>query len=527
MIEKLIRRGDDLSRYATDQSIFRVMPKGVFTPTNVDDIKQLVTYVSTNYAGDPAYSLTARAGGTCMSGGPLNSGIIIDVTAHLGPISSFNAEMRRLWVGAGAYYRDVEKFLEPHGLLYAPYTSSKDICCIGGMVGNNASGEKSFRYGTNRENVRRIRMVCKDGNEYLFAPLKTPELASKKNLKTFEGEIYRSILGLYEKNKDRFNTIYPHVRKNAAGYALHTIYDPKTDEWNLAKLIVGSQGTLGIITAIDLALVPIAKHTALFALPVQSFEDVPDILDEITAEVPDTVEVYDQKTLELACKEDPHINKHLSHLMPYRAVLLVEYTAQSEEELKQKTSHFTNVCGAKSVEFEGQCDAETAACHWETRRNSYRLLKEYVTKGTPVPIIEDISVERAQLGGLFDELDDIMKKYGFEYVFHGHIADGSIRVFPVVDFSKPDAVDNLLASSEEVFKMVLKRGGTISTDHNDGIVRTPFLPLMYDEETRAMFQQIKDTFDPQNIFNPGKKLSVTKDHLRESIKPELKDAKTE
>jgi len=525
MIEKQISR-KALGQYSTDQSIFSITPSGAFIPKDSKDISELVLYVTKEHKGDSKYSLTARAGGTCMSGGPLNDGIIIDVTKHLGEIISFDAEQKRMWVGMGAYYRDMEAYLAPKGLLYAPYTSSKDICCIGGMVGNNASGEKSFRYGANRDNVRSIKMVCADGNEYLFGPLKSKEVDKKKKLETLEGEIYRVLTSLYETHKETFDTTYPHVRKNAAGYALNTIYDQKKDEWNLAKLLTGSQGTLGIMTSAEIEVVPIAPHTALFAVPIDTFENVPDILDEVTKETPDTVEVYDKKTLELACKEDPHIHKHLSHLMPYRAVLLVEYTEESEEELAKKVAHFNEVCNAKSVRFEGVCDPETTASHWETRRNSYRLLKEYVKNGTPVPIIEDISVARKELDGLFDELDAIMDKYDFEYVFHGHIADGSIRVFPVIDFTQPDAADKLLASTEEVFEMVVRRGGTISTDHNDGIIRTPFLPLMYNDATRAMFQEIKDVFDPQNIFNPRKKLSVTKDYLKSVIKKDFNTKKS-
>ena len=199
----------------------------------------------------------------------------------------------------------------------------------------------------------------------------------------------------------------------------------------------------------------------------------------------------------------------------------MEYTASTLADLERKTKEFKAVCGMKGIAFEGPLDPETTLFHWETRRNSFRLLKSYVTEGVPVPIIEDISVARSELGGLFDDLDAIMDTYGFEYVFHGHIADGSIRVFPVVDLAKPGAVKKLLDATRDVFEMVIQRGGTISTDHNDGIVRTPFLPLQYNKETLRMFKEIKRAFDPQNIFNPNKKLSVTKTYLKNAIKKEL------
>ena len=517
-MEQYIKR-DNLEAYSIDESIFRVTPSGVCTPQGAKDIQTLVR-MSTEKRGDISYSLTARAGGTCMSGGPLNEGIILDMSA-MAEIISFDEETKRMWVQPGAYYRDVETYLLPYKLMYAPYTSSKDICCIGGMVANNASGEKSFRYGTNRENVRSIRMVCADGQEYTFGPRTDAEMDEVCAQDTWEGKLYRTMRELYNAHEETFKEIYPNVRKNVAGYALNAIYIKETGEWNIAKLLAGSQGTLGIMTAIELELADIRPYSAVYAVPIDTFANVPDILDEVTKEVPDTVEVYDNMTLSLACKENKATEKVLGHLLPYRAILIVEYTALTEESLKAKADRFEEVCREKGVAYEGPLTPDIAGHHWEARRSSYRLFTRNVTSGTAVPIIEDISVERKALDSLFDELDAVMKKYEFPYVFHGHIADGSIRVFPVVDFTKKEAVRNLLAATEEIFTIVVAKGGTISTDHNDGIVRTPFLPLQFTNDSLTLFQAVKNAFDPHNIFNPRKKVGGTRKHLVRAIKKEL------
>lgn len=514
-IEKKLQAPDNT--YAADQSICRVSPKKVFIPETTKEIQELVQYVLEHEYDNPAYSITVRAGGTCMSGGPLNEGIIVDVSKNLTRIGEYVPEDHTLEVEGGTWYRDVEEHLEKKDRMFAPYTSSKDICSIGGMVGNNASGEKSFRYGATRDNVHSVSMVCGDGDEYTFGPLSTKELGEKMNQNNFEGDIYCKLHKLYTEHADVIKKEIPSTKKNTAGYALNTIYDAENDTWNLAKLIVGSQGTLGVITGARLHTAPIAKHTALYAIPISSFENVPDVLEDVANNSPETIEVYDQTTLRLSCKSDPTIKKNLEHLLEYKAVLLVQYAEETRQALKEKQEAFEKACASHKLLFEF-AEGENEECHWQTRRNSYGLFRDNATKGRPVPLIEDISVHRKDLDKLFDDIDDIMKKYEYEYVFHGHIGDASIRVFPLVDFDKKDAKENLYKMAEEVFAVVLGKNGTISTDHGDGIVRTPFLPMMYEEKMRSIFQEIKDAFDPKNIFNPGKKLSVTKEYFLEHIR---------
>lgn len=503
-------------KYSVDQSICRVVPTKVFIPETKEDIQELVRYVLEHEYDNPDFSLTVRAGGTCMSGGPLNKGIIIDVSEHLIKIGEYIPEDQTLQVEGGTWYRDVEKHLERKERMFASYTSSKDICSVGGMIGNNASGEKSFRYGATRDNVHSVSMICGDGNEYVFGPLSTKELGEKMNQNDFEGNIYCKLHKLYTEHSNLIQKETPSTKKNTAGYALNAIYDRENDVWNLAKLIVGSQGTLGVLTGARLHTAPIAKHTALYAIPISSFENVPDVLEDVTNNNPETIEVYDNTTLALSCKTNPSVKKNLEHLLPYKAVLLVQYGEATRTLLSEKQKAFEKICTLKKISFE-YAEGEKEEAHWQTRRTSYGLFRDNASKGRPVPIIEDISVHRKDLDKLFDDIDEIMKKYEYEYVFHGHIGDASIRVFPLVDFSKKDAGENLYTMTEEVFNVVLNKNGTISTDHGDGIVRTPFLPMMYEQEMRNIFQEIKDVFDPKNVFNPGKKISVTKEYFLKHI----------
>lgn len=507
---------ENLDAYKTDKSICSVTPHAVVRPRTTNDIEDLVKYVLEHEVGNKHFSLTARAGGTCMSGGPLNEGLIVDMSAHMTDIKEFDQEKNTLLVEGGAWYRDIETALLKKNRMFAPYTSSKDICSIGGMVGNNASGEKSFRYGPTRENIRSLSMVCGDGNTYAFGPLSTKEFGEKMNQNTFEGELYTKLHRLYTKNEELLISEVPDTRKNTAGYALRDIYSKETDTWNLTPLIVGSQGTLGIVTAIELETVPILPHKKLFVLPIDSFENVPDILEAVTTHNPETIEVYDNATLTYACASNAATKKHLSHLLSSRAVLLVQYAEPTRFELEERSKVFIKKCTEQSILFE-EPDEEAEKAHWDTRRRSYTLFYENAKHGRPVPIIEDISVHRKDLDTLFDDIDTIMKKYEYEYVFHGHIGDASIRVFPLIDFSKKESKENMMKMAEEVFMLIEKRRGTISTDHGDGIVRTPFLPIMFSPEAMQVFQKVKDAFDPFHIFNPGKKLSVTKEYFLEHI----------
>src|SRR3989344_8324411 len=253
---------NDLELHSRDTSIFKVMPKAVVYPKNSSDIRKLVKWASENKKSDPSLSLTARSAGSDMSGGPLNESVIVDVTRYLKNILEVGADFAV--TEPGVYYRDFEKEVAKKGLLFPSYPASKNMCAMGGIVANNAGGEKSLAYGKTEKYVEELKVVLSDGNEYTLGPLDPRQLEEKKSQQNFEGEIYRSIHRLVDSNQDLLKRSKPDVSKNSAGYYLWNVWDGKT--FDLTKLFVGSQGTLGIITQIKLGLVKPKEHTTMLII---------------------------------------------------------------------------------------------------------------------------------------------------------------------------------------------------------------------------------------------------------------------
>lgn len=540
-------------RYSTDASIFEVQPAGVAYPKNVEELKELVRLADSqaNKANGEVDSeasrvsgskltLSPRAAGTCMSGGSLTEGVMVDLVkgfANIGEIE-WNPSTRtgQIWADSGVFYRDLEKkTLANPGqnggpLLLASYTSSKDLCAIGGMVGNNASGEKSLRYGATVDNVLAVRMVCANGQEYEFRELTAGELEAKRKLNSFEGIIYKALATMIFTNEKLLASAKPKVRKNAAGYALWSVVggeasnstggagtgQPGERTFNIAKLIVGSQGTLGIVTKVLLKLVPAPAHTSMLVLPIHSLHDLAVAVKEILAHHPEGLETYDDNTYNLAKKYMPKEAELAARVDGAKLVLFAQFAEATEEEtiaVAQKCEDSLNAkTGPLADRFFQAVMVENPAerdAHWAIRRASFKLIKNYADgKSRAVPVIEDTIVDVARYGEFLTKLQSILTDYDMKYTFAGHIGDGSIRLIPLVDLTAPGAVDRVFDLARRTYELVVEFGGSISVDHNDGLIRTSFLGLMYKPEVIELFRRTKYIFDPHNIFNPGKKVSA-------------------
>ncbi len=500
---------DDAARSSasTDASAFCVMPAAVAIPRGDDDLMRLVKNVRSLHEQGVEVSLAPRGAGTCMSGGSLTEGVSVDMRPGFNWIADVDRKERSVWVGAGTYYRDVEAALAPKKLMFAPYTSSKDLCTIGGMVGNNASGEKSIRFGATVDNVMALRMVCADGNMYEFGSIGADEFARKVELDTFEGHLYRELDKLIEDNWDTLQHARPKVRKNAAGYQLWRVINKDQNDFNLAKLIVGAQGTLGIVTAVKLRLVERLLHRRMLIVPINEQSELADAIHTILLHHPESLETYDHHTYERAELYMPEAAQ-LAHVSRGHELVLM---AQFNEPTKDQTDHYAEVCQRalerKKFTVHFVDTNNEAEAHWQIRRASTALLIQHPPLNTrAVPCIEDIIVSVEHYGEFLAAWEAILSDYKMTYTVAGHIGDGSIRLIPMVNMETPDAVENIIELSRRSYDLALAFGGSISADHNDGLMRTPFLPAMYDYEVLQLFQEVKDLFDPQRIFNPGKKV---------------------
>ncbi len=514
----------DLFKYSHDASIFEIKPQLIVFPKDADDIKRLVRYVSQHKADDPTLSLTARAGGSDMSGGPLNDSIVLDFTKHINFIGEIHEQT--VVVEPGVFYRDLEKIMDLQQLIFPSYPASKSMCAIGGMLANNSGGEKSLSYGKTEDYVEELSMILSDGNEYQFKPLNKTELDQKMAQKNFEGELYRKIYNLIESNYDVIKAAKPNVTKNSAGYYLWNVWD--RTNFNLIKLLVGSQGTLGMITKAKLKLVKPKTHSELLVMFLKDLKPLAEIVATIKPYKPETFESFDDHTMGLALRFLPDMIKKMKgniiklglQFLPElwmvltgglpKLILIAEFTGDSEEDVVERLKKAEKELLEKfQLKTHITRSPQETQKYWTIRRESFNLLRQHSSGLHTAPFIDDIIVHPSDLPDFLPKLNKIFAKYPhLIYTIAGHAGDANFHIIPLMDLSKDDQRQIIPALSEEVYSLVLQYKGSITGEHNDGLIRTPYLEKMYGPKIIDLFKQVKEIFDPQYIFNPRKKVGA-------------------
>lgn len=522
---------ETLRAFSRDASLLEVMPRVIVSPKDREDVSALVKYVAKNKEKDKSLSVTARSAGTCMSGGPLNESIILDFTAHMQKVLHVDVVHKKGRVLPGTYYRDFEKATKKHNLIMPSYTASKELCAVGGMVGNNAGGEKTLRYGKTENYVDSLEVVFSDGHIRTVRPLPKAELALKMGQNDFEGKVYRDMYALITKNEALIAKAKPNVSKNSAGYFLWNVWDGKT--FDLTKLLVGSQGTLGLITEITFKLVPVPKTSKLLVIFLRDLLPLGKLVNDILPEEPESLESYDNHTLKLALsywKELframkiknilslgisflPELGMVVRGGLP-KLVLLVEAAGHSEKEVNEKLERIYEKLEPYNLSMRITKNKSEAEKYWTIRRESFNLLRKHVHGKRTAPFIDDIIVRPEYLPDFLPKLEEILNRYKLLYTVAGHAGDGNFHIIPLMDMHDRKNAEMIPHISDEVYDLVLSYGGSITAEHNDGIIRTPYLEKMYGKEVMALFKKTKEIFDPQNIFNPGKKVGDTVGYMK-------------
>lgn len=518
---------ESLKKYSRDASLFEIRPKVVVFPKNVEDIKNLIKFASNK----KNVSLTARSGGTDMSGGALTESVVIDVTKHLNQIKDIGDGYAV--VQAGVYYRDFEKETLKRGLLLPSYPASREICAVGGMVANNSGGEKTLAYGKTEDYVMELIVVLGDGEEYLIKPLAKAELDKKLKQKNFEGELYRKIYKLVSGNQELLKSAKPDVNKNSAGYYLWNVWDGKT--FDLTKLLVGSQGTLGIITEIKFKLIKPKKYSRMAVIFLKDLDPLVDTVKAVMKFGPESFESFDDHTLKIALRYLFSLVKLLGQnifriawgFLPEfwmlvsgglpKLILLAEFTDNSEEALRGRLENLARELKSINANFRILASEEEAKKYWIIRRESFNLLRHHIKGKRTAPFIDDFIVRVEKMPEFLPKLNEILDQYDMIYTIAGHVGDGNFHIIPLMDLSDPKNHQIIKELSDKVYDLVLKYGGSITAEHNDGLIRSPYLEKMYGPEIYKLFEETKKIFDPKNIFNPGKKvgadLQYAFDHL--------------
>ena len=538
---------ETLVKYSHDASLLEVRPQIVLFPKDVDDIKNLVKWVATNKEKYPDLSITCRCAGTDMSGGVIGESIILDFSRYMnkligGPLPLKTRSVWEIAVEPGMFYRDFEKITLEKGLILPCYTASKSLNAMGGMYGNNSAGERTLKYGKMEDYIISAKIVFADGNEYLVKPLDKDELKNKIAQEDFEGNVYKSIFNLINKNEGEIIQAKPNVHKNSAGYYPWNVI--QNNIFDLNKLLIGSQGTLGIVTEMTLKLIPENKHSKLVAIFMKDLEPLGRLVDEILTLNPETLETYDDKTMKLAVRFFPDFlkNKGFIGMIKFmwsflpeffmmisggfpKLIILAEFAGDDEKEVQNKCMKLVEkIKDFKSKVHITKSEAE-ANKYWDIRRESFALLRKHVKGMRTAPFIDDIIVRPEFLPKFLPELQNILNKYNLTFTLAGHAGDGNFHIIPLMDFKRSDTAKIIIELGESVYDLVVKYHGSITAEHNDGLIRTPYLRKMYGDRIIGIFEKIKEIFDSQNIFNPGKKIATlnqggTKEYIASHIAKE-------
>lgn len=526
--------------YSHDASLFEVRPQAVVYPKNAADVELVVAEVAKRKKKHPELSLTARSAGTDMSGGAINDSVIMDFSRYFTKIGKVTAKTAR--TQPGVFYRDFEPLTLQHGALLPPYPASRDLCTVGGMVNNNSGGEKSLEFGKTENYVMELKVVFADGVERTVKPLKLAELQAKVKQKDFEGKLYRHLYTLLETNYDLIQRAKPNVSKNSTGYNLWDVWDRQTETFDLTKLIVGAQGTLGFVTDIKFRLVKARPESGLLVLFLKDINKLGEIINVVLKHKPATFESFDDATLLLSIRFMPYFLKMLGlkafvkllfGLIPDavqllkgipKLILMVEFNGETDEEVRQKIKDLHHELGLKRgyYEINGFEDADSelkSEKFWIMRRQSFNILRHKVHDKHTAPFIDDLVVNPEHLPTFLPQLRRIIKKYKLFATIAGHMGDGNFHIIPLMKLEDKKERDKLLPAMQEVNHLVLSYGGSLSGEHNDGLVRGPWLEAMYGKEVVTIFRQTKDIMDPQNICNPHKKTDAdwnySYHHIRE------------
>lgn len=526
--------------YSHDASMFELRPQLVAHPKHSADVQRLVRFVASHKKNNPGLSLTGRSAGTDMAGGAINDSIIVSFAEHftkVGPVTKLSAVTQ-----PGVFYRDFEKETLKHGLLMPSYTASRDLCMMGGMVANNSGGEKSLEYGKVENFVQHLRVVFADGKEYEVKPLTKKQLDAKINQGDFESKIYQRIFALCEDHYDVIKAARPKVSKNSMGYGLWNVWDRETGIFDLTQLIVGSEGTLGLVTEATFRLVPHRPHSGLLVLFLKNINQLGELIPKVLQHKPATFESFDDQTLLLSLRFMPAFYKRLGFrkfvhllwsLLPDglqllrgvpKLILMVEFNGDSEDEVREKVRRLHKELSKQRARYEINGFEETptegkSMKFWIMRRYSFQILRSKVKDKHTAPYIDDFAVPTEHLAVFLPKLQKIIRKYKLFATIAGHMGDGNFHVIPLMNIEDEKERKKIEPSQREVNNLVLKYGGTLSGEHNDGLVRGPWLEAQFGKAVLDLFKEVKHTFDPQNIFNPHKKTDATWDysykHIRE------------
>ncbi len=494
-------RFDPLSRvlYSTDASIYQMEPVGVVIPRSVEDVLAVV-----EVARDNGVPVLPRAGGTSLAGQTVNHAIVVDFSKYLNQVLEVNREEQWARVQPGIVLEQLNKQLAHSNLQYAPDPTTANRACVGGGIGNNSCGAHSVIYGKTLDHVKELAVVLSDGSPAHFRPLDSGALEAKLAGEGLESEIYRGVRRIAQDNSEEIQARYPKIMRRVSGYNLDEfLTDP---EFNLARMVVGSEGTLCVMTEAKINLVPRPTMTSLSVLHFAGIVEASEATTVALQHSPSSVEVMDKMVLDRS-RESLGLSRSLSFIQgDPGALLVVEFYGESEDELTAKMESLKEDMARQGLGYAcvNILDRAAQTSVWNLRKAGLGLLMSIHGDSKPLPFVEDTAVEPENLGEFVRRFDEIVANHGTEAAYYGHASVGCLHIRPLVNLKGAEGMARMVAIGDEISDLVREFGGAMSGEHGDGIVRGVWTEKMFGPRMYEAFRELKNTFDPQGIMNPGK-----------------------
>lgn len=496
--------------YATDASVYRIVPDKVIFPKTEEALIEAVLTAKSN-----GTSITARTAGTSLAGQVVNKGIIADFSRYMTAIKGVDTKSSSVVVQPGVVRDELNNFLADYALFFGPNTSTSNRCMIGGMVGNNSSGTTSIKYGVTRDHVKKIRAVLSDGSVAEFESLTVPQWKAKCKLNSLEGAIYRGLDDLLSSpaNCTIIRQAAPDqsIHRRNDGYSLESLLDFERfggshKTINLAKLLCGSEGTLALTSEISLNVLPVPPENIQMILA--HFHSIPDCLRAVKEVMKHDLylcEMIDKTILDCTKRNRMYAQHRQLLLDDPRGVLMLELRHQRQDELIDQVTRLLdtlqNNTAAYAMPVLDKKDAQRA---FELRKAGLGLLGNMVGDRKAVACIEDTAVSLDDLDSYIQEFTSLMELHEQEAVYYAHAGAGELHLRPILNLKKSGAVEQFESLTRDVSKLVNKYNGSMSGEHGDGIVRGSLLPETLGADAFRLMRQVKNLFDPDGIFNPGK-----------------------
>ncbi len=506
--------------FSTDGSVFEVLPSLVVYPQNENDVRKTARFAWQLAERGRVIPITARGRGSDQAGAAVGQGMVLVFPAHMNRILEFESKNGMVTIEPGVVYSKLQQALHTHGRFLPPYPSSIEFSTLGGAIANNAGGEKTVKYGSTRNYVKNLRVVLANGEVIETKRLSKRELSKKMGQSTFEGEVYRALDKLFEENKELINNFDINVTKNSSGYDIFDV-KRKDGSFDLTPLIVGSQGTLGIVTEANISTETYNPKTTLIAAHLDDLDTAQQVVAQLhkLPDIPSAMEFVDDNLLNFINTHNPNQLKGIVDPPFHKLVMLIEFDNDSERTRKKMAKRTTKILQKHNITYQVETSEEAKERLWKIRHSAASVITQTEGETKALPIIEDGVVPLDQFANYLEGVEKIFNQYHLKMAIWGHAGNANLHMQPFLDLGQVGDRQKVFKIIDDYYKLVISLGGSTSGEHSDGRLRAPYLKELYGEEIYGVFQKVKEIFDPHNILNPGVKINVT----IEDIKPLLRE----